>query len=133
MSRFTNGWTWLDTASEEQMTAVGVEARCDLYAQHIASLYHEIPEPGDERWENNLNVLYEQTFENSRYEDPITAHLEAKQACEQAQSAREAQVKLRWDQIEFFENKLNELGARLRRDYEHYNEDELRIAAQENP
>lgn len=134
MSRYTSGWTWQDNATEEQMTAPGAEAQCRLYAEHIARLYREIPDDSaNERFEQSLEQVYETAHEESESFDPRAAHYMANKVVEAVKLQHAAKVSLLWDQIEFFEQKLLERGARLRRPYEHHNEDEQRMEHAENP
>ncbi len=132
MSRYTAGWTWQDEATEEQIES-NKEA-CDVTYGHIRQLYDQVPDPAsdfdNERRAEALDAAFEREVENAeeRGLSRTAAYKAAEDALKKQQALRAAETKLLWDQIEFFEEKLHDLGARLRRPYEHHNEDEKLMA-----
>jgi hypothetical protein len=132
MSRYTNGWTWCDQATEEQMNA-GTETQCDAYAAEISRLYTSLPDNSDHDEERRvacMDVVYETAVETAMSHglSMADAHKAADAELKQREERQAAAHQLVWDQMEFFEHKLWQLGARLRRPYEHWNEDEKLMA-----
>lgn len=127
---YTNGWTWLEDATEEQMEN---EARCNSLYAKIRELYDSVPDPSAdaERLDRILESIWEAAFERHSDLSTTEARAAADKAVQHYQQQQTAKTQLLWDQIEFFETKLSEAGARLRRPYEHWNEDEQRMSLME--
>lgn len=108
MSRYTSGWTWRDDAEEHDETNAGA---CDRISKEIAQLYNSVPDPDDERYQNNLDVAYEAKCEEEGHE-----------AAKKLMQTIKNKISRTWGEIEALEEMLIARGGRLRDPYEHHNE-----------
>jgi len=113
MSKYTNGWTWNNAATEEQMADASNQGAIARFAQEIAQLYNSIPDPRDENYSETLDAIAES------YDTPEEA--------DRAIVGIKSKHKRTWGEIEALEEMMEHRGARLKDDYEDFNEDAPRM------
>lgn len=132
MSRYECGWTWGPEATEDQMTPANT-ALVEKYVEEIRALYDSIPDTDSDYHSERAAEAFD-AFVEAAYDEAHGLGLrgpEASAYVDKVISARTNEATaartLIWDKIEFFEAKLNDLNARFREPYEHWNEDAQRV------
>lgn len=111
MSRYTNGWTWHNEATDEQREDPVNKGAIDRLYDEIRHAYDSIPDPEDERTQERLAMRWEAIAED-----------QGPAAADAAEVKHKETVKKTWGQIEAIEELMAQRGARLKDDYEHHNE-----------
>lgn len=121
MSSYTSGWTWRDDATDEQVNDKKNEAAIERLYREISSAYESIHDRSDERGGESRDMALEAAYEDAGSD-------EAGEVAVAALKARWSdQAKGSWGTIEAVEQLLHARGARLKRPYEDWNEDEQRV------
>lgn len=126
MSRYTSGWTWRDDAEPEQIDNPINEGACKRLYAEIVRTYEGISDPSDERDGERRDMALECAYEDAGGGDA------GEEAC---RKLKERWAKERADAfgaLEALEDLLAHRGARLKEEYEDWNEDAQRVRLAES-
>lgn len=129
MSRYTSGWTWLDEATDEQRDCPHNTAACERLYAEISLAYESIPDRSDEHYLESVDMAREDAYERALDAGGEEA---ADAAVVAFDAARANKGRAAWGNIEAVEELLRARGARLKREYEDWNEDEQRVRLAES-
>lgn len=132
---YQNGWVWSEDSTEEQRAARGAEAALNRLSQEAANLYNEIPEARSSRdWDDeNAGAAEDAQWESiqdaidSEYGQDLTSEQlreVQERAWDAAKQDRSDSKADQFAQLEAIEELLSIRGARFKRAYEDWNEDE---------
>ena len=107
---YQNGWTWCDGATEEQTASAANEAAIERLADEARHLYASIP---DIRRHEDDDTPEPEFDTDEEYEEYRKRLLHDRQAA--------------FGQLEAIEQLMAARGARFRRPYEHWNEEERQV------